>query len=265
MLIEGRFRKFFQSERSLFMFFSGIAIFLLSYTITLDLVESKVMGYGYYFSESLLFSVIWIIFIPVSYVVYSQKLYKFSPGSFMIIVICTIIIHILIYSLSVWFFSFLFMENVFYPSRVFKYGTLEYFLLLIFLYITYFVSLHIYSKNFGVNSEKLSYPKSLNVYVNGTTQLIDVSEILYFQAQTPYIAVVTLQKKYLIHNTLRDILENLDPNIFIRIHKSAIINLVHLKSYSSRQNGDYDLLIKNGDTVRMSRNFLKDFKTKVTI
>lgn len=263
--LSGRLRNIFQSEKSLFIVFSSIAIFLFFYNIIHDLIESKIMGLGYYFSESLLFSIIWIIFIPVSFIVYSNKLFKASKLTLIVTLISTIIVHIIVYALFVWVLSIIFMDNVFHPTGVFKYGALEYFLILILLYLAYFLLLHNISPMPSGNNEKISYNSKLIVNINGMNYLLDIAEVLYFQAQTPYISVVTSQRKYLIQKTLKEMSQCLDPDVFIRIHKSAIINIHQIKSYTSRQNGDYDLLMNNGDSLRMSRNFLNDFKTKMKI
>ena len=65
--------------------------------------------------------------------------------------------------------------------------------------------------------------------------------------------------------TLKSLSEKLDNRLFVRIHKSEIVNLSKVQSYQSRQNGDYDVTISDSSVLRISRNFAKDFKTKLDL
>jgi DNA-binding LytR/AlgR family response regulator len=51
---------------------------------------------------------------------------------------------------------------------------------------------------------------------------------------------------------------------FIRVHKSSIVNIAFIHSLVSRQNGDYDLIMKDGCTVRASRNYVAALKKKLS-
>jgi DNA-binding LytR/AlgR family response regulator len=89
---------------------------------------------------------------------------------------------------------------------------------------------------------------------------INVSEILYFSATPPYINLHLEGKKYLHNETLKSISIKLNPDQFVRVHKSTIINIKMVISYTTRLNGDYDLNMKNNVQLRVSRNFATDFK-----
>jgi DNA-binding LytR/AlgR family response regulator len=87
-----------------------------------------------------------------------------------------------------------------------------------------------------------------------------VSEVLFFTASPPYISIHLDDKKYLHNGTLKSISQKLNPEHFVRVHKSTIVNIKMVASYSSRLNGDYDLKMINDVTLRVSRNFAADFK-----
>lgn len=53
-------------------------------------------------------------------------------------------------------------------------------------------------------------------------------EIHYIEAQADYIHMVTADKKFLVHSTMRNMEKKLPRNNFMRIHRSFIINLHHL-------------------------------------
>lgn len=50
-------------------------------------------------------------------------------------------------------------------------------------------------------------------------------------------------------------LETLLPPSFIRVHKSVIVNTAHIKELQSLMNGDYIIRLKNGQEVKLSRNY----------
>ena len=60
--------------------------------------------------------------------------------------------------------------------------------------------------------------------------------------------------------TLGKIQEELQSDQFIRIHKSTIVNIQQIASFRSRQNGDYDIVLKDQTLLRLSRNYASDFK-----
>lgn len=91
-------------------------------------------------------------------------------------------------------------------------------------------------------------------------QNITVLEILYFSANPPYINIHLEGKKHLYNATLRSISIKLNPEKFVRVHKSTIVNIEMVTSYTTRLNGDYDLTMKNNVQLRVSRNFATDFK-----
>ncbi|MFP5475539.1 MAG: LytR/AlgR family response regulator transcription factor, partial [Gammaproteobacteria bacterium] len=52
-----------------------------------------------------------------------------------------------------------------------------------------------------------------------------LADILYIRSDDNYLELHTTQKKYIIRETLKNILGQLPPNSFFRVHKSFIINL----------------------------------------
>lgn len=111
---------------------------------------------------------------------------------------------------------------------------------------------------------KALLPESIHIKTGNEFKKILLSEIRYFQSESPYIRVQTQDKSYLHNATLKEMELLLDPNIFIRIHKSTIINLNFMDSYVSRNNGDYDIKMTNGDILRLSRNYASSFKESVS-
>jgi len=91
---------------------------------------------------------------------------------------------------------------------------------------------------------------------------ISTNDILFVSSNPPYINIHHQAKMYMHKETLKSISEKLDNEIFIRVHKSTIVNITKVHSYRSRLNGDYDLLMNDGIEIRLSRNFAAKFRSQ---
>ena len=68
----------------------------------------------------------------------------------------------------------------------------------------------------------------------GKYKKINFDQILYLEAMLNYSAVYTLDgEKITFHITLKEILENLPSNLFIRIHKSFIVSLKQINFFGA--------------------------------
>jgi len=85
--------------------------------------------------------------------------------------------------------------------------------------------------------------------------IVNARDIMYFMANGAYVKIASADHFYLIKETLQQIEGNLPGDNFIRIHRSFIVNVNFIKEIRSLLNGDYSILLSNGDTIRASRTF----------
>ncbi len=104
------------------------------------------------------------------------------------------------------------------------------------------------------------YPANIFVQEGYKKSVILIASISHVIANPPYINLYVGNKKFLHTETLKSFSAKLDPASFVRIHKSAIINLHMVDNFSSRGNGDYDLRLKDDSNLRISRNYAAVFK-----
>lgn len=98
------------------------------------------------------------------------------------------------------------------------------------------------------------------VRTGSKTELIDVNDVLLFQAEGAYVQIATADKTWLITTPIYELESSLDPSRFSRVHRSAIVQMNTIKSIQSLLNGDYILLLKNGKEIRASRTYRQKIK-----
>jgi two-component system, LytTR family, response regulator len=86
-------------------------------------------------------------------------------------------------------------------------------------------------------------------------QLIDTVSIEWLQADDNYVHVHTATRTYLMRRTMQDLLSQLGDQRFVRIHKSTAVNLDAIASLAPLFKGDYEIHLRNGRTLRLSRRY----------
>jgi two-component system LytT family response regulator len=90
-------------------------------------------------------------------------------------------------------------------------------------------------------------------------QLIDATTIHWLEADDNYVHVHTPNARYMIRRTLGDLLAQLGEHRFARIHKSAAINLAQIGRLVPLFKGDYEVRLRDGKVLRLSRRFKDEF------
>ena len=95
----------------------------------------------------------------------------------------------------------------------------------------------------------------LLVPVGEGLQLLDVEQIHWCEADDNYLHLHTHQQRYTLRRTLQDLLSQLDTRQFVRVHKSAAVNVREILRLEPLFKGDYEIVLRSGMTVRMSRRY----------
>jgi two-component system LytT family response regulator len=74
-------------------------------------------------------------------------------------------------------------------------------------------------------------------------------------AAANYVRMNTRGRGYLLRMTLAEMERRLDPAQFTRIHRSTIVNTARVREIKPDAHGDYDVVLVDGPTLRMSRSF----------
>ena len=104
-----------------------------------------------------------------------------------------------------------------------------------------------------------TYPEKILVNQNQKLVAVTVSNIIYITAERDYSELVTNGQKHLSNFGISVLEQKLDPQKFIRVHRSAIINIDFIKEIQKNLNS-YDIIMHNGHVVRVSRSYMENIK-----
>lgn len=243
-----------------------VLVSIIGMTICQDFLESGRSGYPFHFSESLLFKTIWFLFIPILTILYQElkkrTTYRISQMTLVVgVFICVHFVSILV---VVTVLSAFFFDNRYGFDKMIGYTLANDFYKLVLVYGAFvFVYSYISISYRNTDKKLIDHVYSLQhvLVSNGKSNtIVNVSDIFLITAATPYVALHVEDKKHLHAETLKSIGDKLDCRKFIRAHKSTIVNIDKVGGYKSRLNGDYDLMLKNGETTRLSRTYVAEFK-----
>lgn len=100
-----------------------------------------------------------------------------------------------------------------------------------------------------------SHLKRLVFKSGGRILFLPVNELLWIGAEENYVRLSTASESYLLRHTLGHLEEKLDPCMFLRVHRSFIVNLHFVKEVRTMQDGESSVILVNGHKIAMSRSY----------
>jgi DNA-binding LytR/AlgR family response regulator len=98
--------------------------------------------------------------------------------------------------------------------------------------------------------------------LGNTLQMIAVDDVLYFQAEDKYTKVVTDATQALIKKPIRELYDELDPEVFWQIHRATIVNLRAIAKVERDWRDQPVITLRSRpEKLVVSRTFAHRFKT----
>ena len=107
------------------------------------------------------------------------------------------------------------------------------------------------------------YLQRIPVEMRGKVRVVPVSEIEFIVASGPYAELYSGDRKYVIREAMQTLEERLDPDVFLRIHRSVIVSLDLVETLHKGPGGDYEVQLKSGRRLRVSRSRLEALEKKL--
>ena len=102
---------------------------------------------------------------------------------------------------------------------------------------------------------KEDYPERLSIRDSGETINVQVDSIDWIDAAGDYMCVHAEGKTYVLRGTMKRLEELLDPQKFVRVHRSTIVNCRRVRSLRPHRNGEYFLTLENSRELKLSRSY----------
>jgi DNA-binding LytR/AlgR family response regulator len=97
--------------------------------------------------------------------------------------------------------------------------------------------------------------------VGANVRLISVLEIAFFQSDEKYTRVVTADTEALIRKPIKELMNELDPELFWQIHRSTLVNVNHIAGIGRDLRGQPEIQLRNrSEKLTVSRPFAHLFR-----
>jgi len=95
----------------------------------------------------------------------------------------------------------------------------------------------------------------LVIKMNGHVFFIKADEIDWLEAEGNYVRLHAGKESYLLRDTISALESQLDPKRFIRVHRSAIVNIDRITELQPWFHGEYRIILSEGVQLTLSRTY----------
>jgi two-component system, LytTR family, response regulator len=119
----------------------------------------------------------------------------------------------------------------------------------------------------GAGGGKDLLPKLQRLVIKsaGEVAFVNLAEIDWIEAADYYAALHVGMKTHLLRRSMAELEQDLDPEIFCRIHRSTIVNLERVQGLKLGEDGEYRVLIQNGTELRLSRRYRRQVQSRMGV
>jgi two-component system LytT family response regulator len=106
-----------------------------------------------------------------------------------------------------------------------------------------------------------SYVTRLPVRTGSATIFVDLAAVDWMDAADNYVRLHVRDREYLVRETLASLDAQLDPARFVRVHRSAIVQIDRVEEIRAETHGDAELRLRDGTRIAVSRTFRGQLQT----
>ncbi len=103
--------------------------------------------------------------------------------------------------------------------------------------------------------EERKYSDRMIVKSGGRVFFVRTDDIDWVEASGNYVRIHTKNEAHLLRESMKNMEAKLDPKIFVRIHRSAIVNIDRIKELEPWFHGEYIVIMRDGTRLTASRVF----------
>jgi two-component system, LytTR family, response regulator len=111
----------------------------------------------------------------------------------------------------------------------------------------------------ATNAEPKTDPRQIDdrmvIRAGGKVVFLDLAEVDWIEAAANYVKLNVGKDSYLLREGIGRVSERLDPDRFVRIHRSVIVNVRKIKELQPCDSGEYIAVLRNGKELSCSRGY----------
>jgi two-component system LytT family response regulator len=92
--------------------------------------------------------------------------------------------------------------------------------------------------------------------------VISVEDVAVFESENKLVFVRTAEGRFLLNMSMKEIEERVDPELFCRVHKQAIVRLSLVREIHALAGGQYVAKLCDGYEVQVGRNYAHEFRSR---
>jgi two-component system LytT family response regulator len=104
------------------------------------------------------------------------------------------------------------------------------------------------------------YMSRLAVRTAGKTIFVDIEDVDWIEAAENYVQLHAGRAAHLIHVPMNTFEKSLDPEVFLRIHRSVIVNVKRIKELQPALHGEYVITLSDGVRLQSGRTYNEKVK-----
>lgn len=102
--------------------------------------------------------------------------------------------------------------------------------------------------------DQVKYPDVIAIKDGTEVSRVTVKDIQWVDAAGDYMCVHTSSGTHIMRKTMKELELELNPHLFVRVHRSAIVNIHYVKKLVSHVSGEYHLILDNNTELKVSRS-----------
>lgn len=110
-----------------------------------------------------------------------------------------------------------------------------------------------------------TFPDVLAIKDGSEVTRVNISDIQWIDAAGDYMCVHTIGQTHIMRKTMKELDQELDPRKFVRVHRSAIVNIQYVQKLISHISGEYHLILANGSELKVSRSHRDKVKEMIKV
>ena len=102
------------------------------------------------------------------------------------------------------------------------------------------------------NGDATPYLERLSFRAGDRSIVLKIAEVIWIEAEDYYVLIHSKRGRHMVRATLSSLEQRLDPRVFLRVHRAAVVNLQEVQEI--RDDGGLSLVLSDGSHVAVSRS-----------